>query len=128
LRLLLDTHAFLWAVEGNPRLSRRAAEAIADPTVEKIVSAVSVYEICLKHRLGKLPGFAALVNRFGDVLQESGCTLLPLGFAHAREAGLLAVEHKDPFDRLLIAQARVERVPLVSNEKLFDRFGLERIW
>ena len=128
LRLLLDTHAFLWAVEGNPRLSPRAAEAIADPDAETMLSAVSVYEICLKHRLGKLPGFAALVERFEEVLRESGCVLLPVSFAHAREAGLLAVDHKDPFDRLLVAQARVERVPIVSNETVFDPFGVERVW
>jgi len=128
LRLLLDTHAFLWAVETNPRLSQRAAEAIADAASENLVSAVSVYETCLKHRLGKLPGFAALVNRFEEVLDESGCGVLPVTFAHAREAGLLAIDHKDPFDRLLIAQARVERVPIVSNETLFDGFGVERIW
>jgi PIN domain nuclease of toxin-antitoxin system len=128
LKLLLDTHTLLWAVEANPRLSRRAAAAIEDPAAEKFVSAVSVYEICLKHGLGKLPGFAALVNRFEEVLQESGCAVLPVTFAHAREAGLLSIAHKDPFDRLLIAQARVERVPIVSNESLFDGFGVERVW
>ena len=128
MRLLLDTHALLWAVAGDPRLSPTAADAIEDPAAEKLVSTVSVYEICLKHALGKLPGFAALVNRFEEVLRESGCELLPVTFAHAREAGLLSIRHKDPFDRLLIAQARVERVQLVSNEKLFDEFGVGRVW
>jgi PIN domain nuclease of toxin-antitoxin system len=117
----------LWAVEANPRLSRRAADALG-AAAEKLVSSVSVYEICLKHRLGKLPGFAALVNRFEPVLLETGCDVLPVTFAHAREAGLLSAEHKDPFDRLLIAQARIEGVPLVSNEAAFDAFGVERIW
>jgi PIN domain nuclease of toxin-antitoxin system len=128
LRLILDTHALLWAVEANPRLSPRAAKAVEDPNSKKLVSAVTVYEICLKHKLGKLPGFAALVERFQEVLQESDCSVLPVTFAHAREAGLLSVEHKDPFDRLLIAQARIERVPIVSNEHRFDAFGVERIW
>ena len=128
MRLILDTHALLWAVEANPRLSRRAAAALEDAASEKLVSAVSVYEICLKHKLGKLPGFAALVERFEQLLDETGCIVLPVTFAHAREAGLLSTEHKDPFDRLLIAQARTERVPIVSNEPLFDAFGVERVW
>jgi len=127
LRLLLDTHTLLWAVEANTRLSRRAAEAL-NAASEKLVSSVTVYEICLKHRLGKLPGFAALVNQFERVLQETGCDVLPVTFAHAREAGLLSIEQKDPFDRLLIAQARIEGVPVVSNDKAFDAFGVERIW
>lgn len=128
MRLLLDTHALLWALEDNPRLSAAAGEALAGADVEKLVSAVSVYEICLKHRLGKLPHVAALVDQFESILLETGCTFLPVTFAHAKEAGLLAVTHKDPFDRLLIAQARVERVPLVSKRPLFDAFGVERIW
>ena len=128
MRLLLDTHALLWAVEGNPRLTARAAEALDAAGTDKLVSVISVYEICLKHRLGKLPQVAALVNRFEEVLLGSGCTFLPVTFAHAREAGLLSMDHKDPFDRLLIAQARIERVPIVSNDILFDRFGVERIW
>ncbi|HYE29380.1 MAG TPA: type II toxin-antitoxin system VapC family toxin [Allosphingosinicella sp.] len=127
MRLLLDTHTLLWAVEANTRLSRRAAEAL-NAASEKLVSSVTVYEICLKHRLGKLPGFAALVNQFERVLQETGCDVLPVTFAHAREAGLLSIEQKDPFDRLLIAQARIEGVPVVSNDKAFDAFGVERIW
>ena len=128
MRLLLDTHALIWALEGSPRLSARAAARLGGPDAEKLVSAVSVYEICLKYRLGKLPKVGSLVERFEEVLLETGCVLLPVGFAHAKEAGLLSVEHKDPFDRLLIAQARVERVPIVSNERVFDAFGVERLW
>jgi len=126
--LLLDTHALLWVLEGNPRLSGRAAEALADPTGEKLVSAVSAYEICLKHRLGKLPGAAALALDFAATIADLDCTLLPITLDHAALAGSLDPSHRDPFDRLLIAQARIERVPIVSNEALFDGFGVERIW
>lgn len=128
MRLLLDTHTLLWTLEGNPRLSKRAAAALEDADAEKLVSAVSVYEICLKYRLGKLPKVAVLVDRFEQILVESGCAPLPVTLAHAKEAGLLSTTHKDPFDRLLIAQARIERAAIVSNEKLFDRFGVERVW
>jgi len=128
LRLLLDTHALLWVLEDNPRLSRRAAAALGDPEVEKLVSAVSAFEICRKYELGKLPGAAALAEAFVDTIAAIDCTPLPISLAHAALAGGLDIAHKDPFDRLLIAQARFERVPIVSNEKLFDAFGVERIW
>lgn len=128
MRLLLDTHTLLWVLEDNPRLSRRAAEALGAPDAEKLVSAVSAYEISLKYRLGKLPKVEALVGRFEQVLVETGCASLPVTVAHAKEAGLLSLEHRDPFDRMLIAQARIERAVIVSNETLFDTFGVERIW
>ncbi|MBC7986790.1 MAG: type II toxin-antitoxin system VapC family toxin [Sphingomonadaceae bacterium] len=128
MRLLLDTHALLWVLEDNPRLSRRAAEALASPDAEKLVSAVSAVEICLKFKLGKLPGSAALAEAFAETIAAIDCTPLPVSMEHAALAGLLDIAHKDPFDRLLIAQARIERAPLVSNEALFDAFGVERIW
>jgi PIN domain nuclease of toxin-antitoxin system len=128
LRLLLDTHALLWVLEGNPRLSQRAAEALAAPEVEKLVSAASAFEICLKYKLGKLPGSAPLAEAFEEVIAATDCTSLPISMAHAEAAGKLDLSHKDPFDRLLIAQAQIEQVPLVSNEKLFDNFGVQRLW
>jgi PIN domain nuclease of toxin-antitoxin system len=128
LRLLLDTHTLLWVLEDNPRLSRRAAEALHTEETEKLVSAVSAFEICLKFRLGKLPGSAALAEAFEATIAEIDCTPLPISLAHASLAGSLDIPHRDPFDRLLIAQARIERVPIVSNEKLFDAFGVSRIW
>ena len=128
MRLLLDTHALLWVLEDNPRLSQRAAEALAAPDAEKLVSAASAFEICLKFKLGKLPGSAALAEAFQETIAAIDCTPLPVSLAHAALAGGLDLSHKDPFDRLLIAQARIERVPIVSNEGVFDRFGVERIW
>jgi PIN domain nuclease of toxin-antitoxin system len=128
LRLLLDTHALLWVLEDNVRLSRRAAEALEAPDAEKLVSAASAFEICLKFKLGKLPGSAALAEAFEATIAAIDCTPLPISLAHAEAAGGLDLSHKDPFDRLLIAQARIEGVPIVSNETLFDAFGVQRIW
>jgi PIN domain nuclease of toxin-antitoxin system len=128
LRVLLDTHALLWVLEGNPRLSRRAAEALGAPEAEKLVSAASAFEICLKYKLGRLPGSARLAEAFQDTIAGIDCTPLPISLEHAEAAGMLELSHKDPFDRLLIAQARIERVPILSNETLFDAFGVERIW
>jgi len=128
LRVLLDTHALIWAVGNGPRLSRQAAEVIGDPGTTKLISVVSAYEICLKHRLGKLPEAAALAEDFAGRIAPSEGVILDVTLDHALTAGKLDMRHRDPFDRLLIAQALVERVPLVSNEKLFDAFGVERIW
>jgi PIN domain nuclease of toxin-antitoxin system len=125
---LLDTHALLWALDDNRRLSARARSAIGDEANEKIVSAASAFEITTKHRLGKLPEAAVLMPDFEAAIAPFGFTLLSITTAHAALAGSLDISHKDPFDRLLIAQALVEGVALVSNEAVFDRFGVERIW
>lgn len=109
-------------------MSRRAVAAIADPAAELLVSAASAYELCFKHRLGKLPEAAALAADFERHIASLSAEWLPITPAHAIAAGKLEPSHRDPFDRLLIAQALVERVPLMSNETLFDGFGVERIW
>lgn len=128
MRVLLDTHALLWAIERNPQLSVRAAEAIGNAMNEVLISAVSAYEICFKFNLGKLPRAAALATAFEQEVADLDCTPLAITMEHASVAGTLDLAHRDPFDRLLIAQALVERVPLVSNEAVFDGFGVERIW
>lgn len=128
MRLLLDTHALIWALNNNPKLSRRAAEAISDPACIKLVSAVSGYEVCLKYNLGKLKEAAALATDFEGVVSSVDAMHLPVTVAHAVAAGKLDLTHRDPFDRLLIAQARVEGVPLVSNDEVFDQYGVDRIW
>ena len=125
MRLLLDTHALLWVLEANPRLSRRAAEAVAAPDTEKLVSAVSAFEICLKFKLGKLPGSAALAMAFAETIAAIACVPLPITVEHAEEAGKLDLGHKDPFDRLLIAQAIELRVPVVSADPAFDAYDID---
>lgn len=128
MRVLLDTHALLWALENNPKLSRIAAAAVRDPANDLLVSAVSIMEIALKHRLGKLPEAAQFVADWHATFAGLAAIPLAITVEHAAMAGSLDIAHKDPFDRLLIAQALVERVPLVSNEVMFDGFGVTRIW
>ncbi|HEX4737909.1 MAG TPA: type II toxin-antitoxin system VapC family toxin [Allosphingosinicella sp.] len=128
MRILLDTHTLLWVLEDNPRLSSKAADAVVEPQNSILVSAASVMEIALKHRLGKLPEAARHVADWNAVLGGLAAEQLQITVEHAALAGGMDIPHKDPFDRLLIAQARIERVPIVSNEKLFDGFGVERIW
>jgi PIN domain nuclease of toxin-antitoxin system len=98
------------------------------PDAELLISSVSAFEITTKHRLGKLAEFGVIARDFRTILNQLEHGVLPVSLDHALLAGSLDIAHKDPFDRLLIAQARIEQVPIVSNEALFDGFGVERIW
>lgn len=118
----------LWWLAGDERLPVIVREAIADDANEVLVSAVSAYEIVFKHRLGRLDDVGALISAFEAALLERGLLPLAVSVAHAVRAGSLAPSHRDPFDRLLIAQAQVEGLALVSNERLFDSFGVSRLW
>ncbi len=128
MRLLLDTHALIWFLAGDDRLPRLARARIEDPDATVVVSAVSALEVTLKHRLGKLPEAGYLALDFESTIQRHGLTGLPISLAHAQSAGRLDIPHKDPFDRLLIAQSVMEDLPLVTNERSFDAFGVRRVW
>jgi len=128
LSLLLDTHALIWWFLDSPALSPAARDRIAEGAEDVYVSAVSAFEISTKVRLGKLPEAAALDRDFSDFIASRGFTPLDLSIQHALVAGGLSSGHKDPFDRLLIAQALTENLTLVSNERLFDGFGVKRLW
>jgi PIN domain nuclease of toxin-antitoxin system len=128
LRLLLDTHALLWALSANPKLSSKALAAILEEENEILVSSVCAFEITTKYRLGKLAEFAEIAEDFPALLTEFAHSPLPITIEHAALGGRLEIDHADPFDRLLIAQALIEAVPLVSNEKLFDSCGVRRLW
>jgi len=128
LELLLDTHALIWWLLGDPALSTKARSAIDDDSNTVFVSAASAWEITTKHRLGKLPGAASFAADLGAALASKGFLALPVNLLHGQEAGALPGPHKDPFDRMLIAQAMIENLTLVSNEKVFDAFGVKRLW
>ena len=125
---MVDSHTLLWMLMGDPALSRAAAAVLDDPETVPLVSAVTAYELCYKSMRGRLPEAVALCADFEREVAFADCEMLPLTAAHAQAAARLDPAHRDPFDRLPIAQALVERVPLVSNETLFDRFGIERLW
>ena len=127
MRLLLDTHALLWWATLNAGLSARAKKAIADDGTDVFVSAASAWEIATKVRIGKLewPVAAGAVNAY--VLGQ-GFRALPISLEHAERAGQLQIAHRDPFDRMLIAQAQTEDMWLVSNEDAFDSMGVRRYW
>ena len=128
MRILLDTHAFLWWMAGDPRLSNTARLAIAAADAEVVVSAASAWEIATKHRLGKLPEADALATDIRACISGQDFQELPVTVADADRAGRLTGPVRDPFDRMLIAQALVYELELVSNEEIFDWYGINRLW
>ena len=128
MRLLLDTHALVWWFAVSERLSLPASQAIYDATNEILVSAATAWEISTKHRLGKLPEAAAIALDLGGYCASQDFEELPITVDDASRAGALPDYHRDPFDRILIAQALARNIPLVSNERVFDRYGVRRLW
>ena len=128
MRVLLDTHALLWAAFRKDLLSARAQKLIEAPANELLVSVASAWEIATKYRMGKLPLAQALVEDFVPRVTAAGYMLLPISVEHALRAGRLPADHKDPFDRMLAAQAIDEDLPLLSNDAQLDVFGVRREW
>ncbi|MFC3593757.1 type II toxin-antitoxin system VapC family toxin [Novosphingobium piscinae] len=126
--MLLDTYALIWWLAGDQALGRKAREAIADEGNAVLVSAASAMEVATKVRLGVLPSAELLARDFEAILASQGFAELSITVRHAALAGAMAIAHKDPFDRLLIAQAQAEDLILVSNETLFDGFAVNRLW
>lgn len=129
MTVLLDTHAFVWAVTAPQRLSAAAKATIADATTPLLLSAASAWEMSIKHRSGRWPQVAVLVRQYDHLAGRLGATHLPVSAEHALLAGGLEWEHGDPFDRALAAQALREGVPLVSRDAAFAGLpGLTVIW
>ena len=128
MRVLLDTHTLIWWATDDPKLSRKARAILLSFESEIFVSAASAWEIATKVRLGKLAGAEAFAAEFPQRLQKLGFHELAISIEHAQRAGLLPGDHKDPFDRILIAQAQAENIPIVSNERIFDAYRVRRIW
>ncbi len=126
--LLLDTHTLLWWLDGDRRLSAAARAAIADESRPAYVSAASAWEITTKHRLGKLPDAGPVAADVLGVIRSQGFDPLDISVDHAERAGRLPGPHRDPFDRMLIAQALIEDLTLVSLEVPFDVYGVRRLW
>jgi len=127
LRALLDTHALLWWLSDDPALTRVARNVIADTRNMLVVSAASAWEIATKVRLNKLHA-AELANDFGGYMDREGFQLLSISAEHGIRAGLLPGPLKDPFDRMFIAQSQAENLPVISNEAVFDGYGVRRVW
>jgi len=128
VRLLLDTHALLWWYSDDSALPNSCRKLIAQSDGAVFVSAASTWEISTKFRLGRLATAADLVQDFGGYLSGEGFLSLPVSHDHGIRAGMLPGPHQDPFDRMLIAQAEIEKLFIVSNENIFDQYGVRRVW
>ena len=128
MQALLDTHTLLWWLKDDPALTKPVRKIIADTRNLILVSAASAWEIATKVRLGKLPAAVDLAADFTGHLEREGFQMLAISWDHAVRAGLLPGPHKDPFDRMLVAQAQAENLLLLSNEDLFDSYGIRRLW
>jgi PIN domain nuclease of toxin-antitoxin system len=123
-RLLVDTHVLLWWLSGDPALSPTAGDLLADPEHEPLVSAASVWEIAIKRSLGKL----TVPDDLLDLITAEGFTWLPIHPAHAWRVRELPPHHRDPFDRVLVAQALTESLPLVSSDARLATYGADIRW
>lgn len=126
--LLLDTHAFLWYCQNDPSLSKAAKALMENPANQKLVSVASCWEIAIKAGLNKLmlgePSRTYLANALATTMFDP----LPITLEHAAAVETLPLHHRDPFDRLLIAQAMLENMPIVSADAILDRYAVSRLW
>jgi PIN domain nuclease of toxin-antitoxin system len=128
MRLLLDAHAFLWFLEGSEQLSAPARGVIEDPANEILVSVATLWEIAIKHSLGRLELQKPFAELIPEQLTTNGFELLPVELSHISKVAALPFHHRDPFDRLIIAQALVEEMPIVGRDAEFDRYAVKRLW
>ena len=128
MRCLLDTHVLLWWRLDSPRLSDRARSLMADGSNTLLWSAASSWELAIKLALGRITLSEPLENYLPRVFRESRITPLAIEHSHAWAVATLPAHHRDPFDRMLIAQARLERVALLSADEEFDAYEVDRIW
>jgi PIN domain nuclease of toxin-antitoxin system len=128
MHVLLDTHTLIWWLTSDDELSDKARKILRDSSNTLLVSAASAYEISFKVMLGKLPSCAPLIPKFSETLLLAGFRHMELTTRHGIEAGRLPLAHRDPFDRLLAAQAIVERIPVLSNDEKLSALGAKRVW
>ena len=128
MKALLDTHVVLWWLFNDPKLSEKCKLLIGDPQVEILVSAASGWEISTKHRLGKLPEAGDVATELPRHLRQARFCVLPISLEHAHLAGSLPGPHRDPFDRMIMAQALVEGLSVVTSDPVFTDYSVPVIW
>jgi Uncharacterized protein conserved in bacteria len=128
MRLLLDTHTFIWYVTDNPRLSAHVKLLIEDENNEKLVSIASIWEMAIKHSIGRLNFSLPFIEFVGQQLTVSNIGLLEINLQHIEVVASLPLHHRDPFDRLIIAQSMAEQIPILSVDAIFDACAIARLW
>ena len=128
MRILLDTHTFLWAAVDSDQLSPNASELFLDTQNNLYLSMASIWEMAIKRSLGKLTFHKPMEAYILDVLQENAIQVLPIDFRHVIRVSALPFHHRDPFDRLLISQALEDKISLLGCDTAFDAYGVKRLW
>lgn len=129
MRVLLDTHAFLWFIEDHPRLSRVARQLIEDNTTVPFLSVASLWEMAIKISLGKMTvGNQSFETFIPEQMSRNDIALLDITVWHVARVAILPLAHRDPFDRMLIAQAITEGLPIISADSILDAYPVTRIW
>jgi PIN domain nuclease of toxin-antitoxin system len=128
MKVLLDTHVFLWLIIGDERLSKKARKAFLDPQNQIFLSAVSLWEIGIKVSLGKLSLKDGWVKQFEKEMKINTIQVLPIEITHCENISTLPFHHRDPFDRMLISQATVERMAILTADSRFSDYGVKCIW
>jgi len=128
VRLLLDSHVVIWAVDDPPRRSPQAVAELQNAANELLVSAATIWEIAIKVGLGKLALSMQCPDWMSKVVSDLGLSVLPITVEYAGTQAALPFHHRDPFDRLLVAQAIVEQITFVSHDPIFDQYGVKRLW
>lgn len=128
MRVLLDTHTFLWFCQDDPSLSAPARQLIEDPANQCFLSIATCWEVAIKVGLKKLALGEPSADYFRNAIPSAGVVLLPISLDHATHVETLPLHHRDPFDRMLIAQSVLESMPLVSVDVAFDPYGITRLW
>ena len=128
MRVLVDTHTFLWALLKDHRLSTRAKQVLISGENELVFSLVSLWEIAVKMKIGKLSTVGSSVTYIRDEMAEYGMELLPIRYEHILELERLPLHHSEPFDRLLIAQAVAESLPILTHDEKFPLYPVKLIW
>ncbi|MFT5087837.1 MAG: PIN domain nuclease of toxin-antitoxin system [Candidatus Latescibacterota bacterium] len=128
MKVLLDTHALLWWWTDDPQLPEAPRVLIADPFNELLISSATAWEVSTKYRLGKLPAAEEIAENFAALVEESHMTPLPITIEHALRAGALERHHRDPFDRMIIAQSQVEGAAIVTKDAAFANYDVDLLW
>ena len=128
MRFLIDTHTFIWYVTSNPKLSAVAQKLIDDGNNDVLLSIASIWEMGIKHSIGKLTFELPFMTFIESQMQQNSMEILNIRIEHLDIIANLALHHRDPFDRLIIAQAMVEQLPVVGVDKAFDSYAVQRLW
>lgn len=128
MRMLLDTHTLIWSADEPNRITPTAMAVMGDPANDLLLSAASIWEIAIKYSRGRLPLSLPYRDWMNRAISDLDLTMLPITLDHAERQAILPWNHRDPFDRLLVAQAQVEGAPLVSSDAALDSYGVARLW